>query len=400
MNPRNIFRLLILLLCFNAFSCSKPPQDPSLTIKSIGNDQLMTINFKEIKDSVKIKLSEFATDFQFIPLETRPECLLQYTWCLVTRNYILNHAGEAGILQFSREGKFIRKLVSFGKGPIEVERTFLWAVDEENQVLILSSSGKAGYFMNFDLTSGNYLENIPNAIPSYARNMLLTKNRELLCVPYKKPEADQSSFLLYWQTLDGKLSGSIPGPAGNIIKNGSRLYQFENDYRFSQRDDDTLYTVIQNKLKPYLTYNYGEPNPIGTDQVGYKITSVVFEARDFIFMNLFKIIGYEASGSGSSFQSSSRGAVDWLCLDKTKKKVYLMKDIYNDFIGAGIQSQDIQAQPDGTIVMSYQAVDLKEIAEKALADPKTPADVRQRMKKINTEVKADDNPVLMVGRLK
>jgi hypothetical protein len=77
-----------------------------------------------------------------------------------------------------------------------------------------------------------------------------------------------------------------------------------------------------------------------------------------------------------------------------------MKDIYNDFIGAGIQSQNIQAQPDGTIVMSYQAVDLKEIAEKALADPKTPSDIRQRMEKINSTIKADDNPVLVVGRLK
>ena len=401
MNLLHFIRLFFCLFCIATYvSCNKPTQDPSLTIKKIGSDQLMTLNFKEIQDSIQIKLSDFATDFQFIPLETRPECLLQYSWCLVTRNYILNHAGEAGILQFSREGKFIRKLVSYGKGPIEVERSFSEAVDEENQVFILSSSGKAGYFMSFDLNSGTYLKNIPNAIPSYTRNMLLSKNRDLLCVPNKKPETGQPSDLIYRQTLDGKLIGGIHGPPGNIIKKGSTLYQFENEFRFSQMDDDTLFTVGQDKLKPYLAYNYGEPNPIGIDKVGYKRTSVVFEAKNFIFMSLFKIIGYEKSGSGSSFQSSSRGSVTWFCLDKAKRKVFLMKDIYNDFIGAGIQSQNIQAQPDGTIVMSYQAVDLKEIAEKALADPKTPPDIRQRMAKINMEVKADDNPVLIVGKLK
>ena len=90
----------------------------------------------------------------------------------------------------------------------------------------------------------------------------------------------------------------------------------------------------------------------------------------------------------------------WICLDKIRKKAFLMKDIYNDFTGSHMQSSDIQAQPEGMFAIGYQAVDLKEMAEKALADPKTPADIRQRMEKIDAEIKADDNPVLVVGRLK
>ena len=397
MNPSNHIRLICCLLCFFAFySCNKPTQDPSLTIKPNGADQLMTINFKEIKDSTTISLSDFATDFQFIPLETRPDCLLKYASCLISKEYILCRAGEAGILQFSRNGRFIRKLVSCGKGPMEVSQTYDWAVDEENQTLLLSSFGKTGYFLSFDLKTGNYLKDISNAMPSSSWHMLLTANKELLCVPYKKPDPGLPSCLLYWQSLDGKLTASIPGPAGNIIKNGSTLYQFDNEYRFSQKDDDTLYKVVDHRPIPYLAYNYGEPNPIGVDKVGYKTTSVVFETKDLVFICLFKIISVTRSSNGFS----SGGAVDWICLDKTLGKAFLTKDVFNDFTGSPVQSQEIRVQPDGTVILSLQAVDLKEIAEKALADPKTPADIRQRMEKINAVVKADDNPVLVVGRLK
>jgi len=397
MNPCHHIRLFFCLLFFTAFfSCNKPTQDPSLTIKSIGSDQLMTINFKEIKDSTQIKLSDFAADFQFIPLETRPECLLPYVDCLVTRNYILCKAGEAGILQFNRDGRFIRKLVTCGKGPIEVARYFQWAVDEERQSLILSSSDKTGYFLNFDLKTGAYLKDIPNAVPSGSVHMRLTGNRELLCVPGIKPEPGQPSWLLYWQTLDGKLTGSIRGPAGHIIISGSTLYPFENGFRFSQREDDTLYGVWNEKLVPYLAYNYGEPNPIGFDKVGYKTIRVLLEVEDYLFTYLHRVDEIIKNTNGFT----SAGSARWICLDKIRKKAFLMKDIYNDFTGSHMQSSEIQAQPDGIFSIGYQAVDLKEIAEKALADPKMPADIRQRMEKINAMVKADDNPVLIVGRLK
>ncbi len=325
MNFIKAVKPIIILLIFVAFgSCHRTSEDPSLTVKNIGKDQLMTLNFKEIKDSIQVNLSAFAADFEFVKLETRPECLLEYAWCLISGKYILCNAGDAGILQFSRDGKFIRKLVSYGKGPIEFERMTQWAVDEEKQILYLTTFGKAGYFMSFSLTTGSYLNNIPNAVPSYPLNMLLTEKGELLCVPYKKPVSGQPSYLLYYQTPDGKLTGSIQGPDGNFITTGTTLYQFENEYRFSQMNDDTLYSIRDYQLIPYLSYNYGEPNPIGTDREGYKRTRVNFEAKEFIFMNLFKIVSVERTANSTS----SRGAATWLCLDKTQKKVFLMKDIY------------------------------------------------------------------------
>jgi hypothetical protein len=397
MNFQPAFRPIIILFILAAFgSCKSTIEDPTLTVKTIGEDQLMTINFKEIKDSIQINLSAFAADFEVVPLETRPECLLKYALCLISNKYILCNAGEAGILQFSRDGKFIRKLVSYGKGPIEVERSPQWAVDEENQILFLTTFGKAGYFMSFSLTTGSYLNNIPNAVPSYARHMFLTTEGEILCVPYKKPDPDQPSCLLYRQTREGELTGKINGPANLVIQNGSTLYQHEDDFRFSQRNDDTLYNIKNDILIPFLAYNYGEPNPIGTENVGYKTTRVIFEAQNYIFLSHFKITSVTRNESGYS----SGGSVAWLCLDKGQKKVFLMKDIYNDFIGSGIQSQSVFVQGDGTVFMAYQAVDLLEIAEKVVADPKTPAILRQRLEKISREVKPDDNPVLIVGKLK
>jgi hypothetical protein len=145
-----------------------------------------------------------------------------------------------------------------------------------------------------------------------------------------------------------------------------------------------------------MAYNYGEPNPIGFDQVGYKTTRVILEVKDYLFTYLYKVDRIIKNTNGFT----SEGSAMFICLDKNQKKAFLMKDIYNDFTGSHMQSSDIQAQPDGIFTIGFQAVDLKEMAEKALADPKTPSDIRQRMQKINAEIKADNNPVLIVGKLK
>jgi hypothetical protein len=71
--------------------------------------------------------------------------------------------------------------------------------------------------MNFDLKTGACLKAIQNAVPSSSVHMMLTGKRRLLCVHGKMPEPGQPSYLLYRQTLDGKLTGSIQGPAGHII---------------------------------------------------------------------------------------------------------------------------------------------------------------------------------------
>jgi hypothetical protein len=97
------------------------------------------------------------------------------------------------------------------------------------------------------------------------------------------------------------------------------------------------------RLVPYLAYNYGEPNPIGHDKVGYKITHVILEVNDYLFSYLYKV--YEVSRRSDGYSSS--GSAMWICLDKNQKKAFLMKDIYNDFTGSHMQSSDFQAQPDG-----------------------------------------------------
>ena len=71
-----------------------------------------------------------------------------------------------------------------------------------------------------------------------------------------------------------------------------------------------------------------------------------------------------------------------------------------DFIGSNVQSQSVYIQPDETVYLDFQAVDIREIAEKGLADPNTPGPVRCRLKFIEEKISADDNPVLLIGRLK
>jgi hypothetical protein len=63
---------LIATILF-AFS---PKGDETVSLIRHGKDTEYLIHLKKVKDSLSLKLSDFASDFEFIRLETHKECLL------------------------------------------------------------------------------------------------------------------------------------------------------------------------------------------------------------------------------------------------------------------------------------------------------------------------------------
>ena len=115
-------------------SCSG--QDKSVTVSDRNGHPLLVMNIKNIRDSIRIKLSDLATGLRFIRLETKPECLISGATYYITGKYILART-KTGILQFDATGRFIRTLVSRGQGPMEYT-TAEWVFDEVNEKMILA----------------------------------------------------------------------------------------------------------------------------------------------------------------------------------------------------------------------------------------------------------------------
>jgi hypothetical protein len=378
---------LVLAFC----SCSK--SDQSITQINNPGGPLMIMNLQSIKDSTKINFSDIATDIRIIRLETLPECLISSATYYITNNYILAKTKTA-ILQFDHLGKFIRVLATRGEGPREFG-TAEWVVDEKTQRLILADEQKTGYFLYFDLKTGEYLQDIPKAIPGVTRKFALTAYGSLACVPYMSPGVQPDQYYLYWQDIQGKFLDAIKGPAGLAIYRGNFFEQIPEGYRYklAHVKGDTIYTIRDKKLIPYLAFNHGEDFPDDMESEGYRHMTVTLETRYYMFLDKLQISNTLTSGNNTSI---SWTGFDYL-LDKQQKKAFLVSGIYNDFIGAYQPAQAYKKLPNHIIYNALQAFELIGIAERTINSPKSDQKLIGRMKEIAVQINREDNPVLVIG---
>lgn len=179
------FSLALLSSCTNN-------RDETVTIIKHGQNTEYHINTFNIKDSLHVELSDFAWDFEFIPLETKDGCMISYgVKDYFGSEYYLSEKRLGDIYQFGRDGKFIRRIVTRGKGPTEFVRGD-WTVDETNQILYLSDISKLNYFLRFDLRTGKYLGDLKKASPG--RTYDQGKRMKVIHLPYIDLEAISSRF--------------------------------------------------------------------------------------------------------------------------------------------------------------------------------------------------------------
>ena len=381
-------------LVFLLGSCSG--KDRSVSVVNRNGNELLVMNLRNIRDSTKINLSEIATDLRFIRLETLPECLISYATYYITDDYVLART-KSGIYQFDSNGKFIRLLVSYGKGPLEFTAAD-WVVDEIHGRLILSDEQKTGYFLSFDLKTGQYLGDIPKAIPGVTRRFLLTDFGSLACVPYISPGTSTGNYYLYWQDLEGKLIDAVKGPDNLGIYRGNYLAPIPGGFRYmlAMNNKDTIYTLRDKKLIPYLAFNHGEEVPEDMEAVGYRYMKVILETDRYMMLEKMQVSKLETAGQATSINYVSSAYL----LDKDNRKGFLISGIYDDFVEASTPAQFFKILPNGIIYNALQSMEIIGIADRAVENPKSDQKLIHRMEQIREQVGRDDNPVLVIGKVR
>ena len=394
---RIIFLLAVILLLG---ACSSD-SDESVTISRNGSNQEYLIHLKQVKDSISLNLSDFADDFEFIPLETKEECFLSYVHAYITNNYILVQKHKHGILQFDLNGRFLRTLVKYGKGPQEYINS-KWTVDEEEQLLYLSDMGKPSYFLRFDLHTGDYLGDLRKAIPGRDNDIYLYKKDQLMVSCDGSLGTDDNPYQIYWQDLNGKLIDGIKAPPGFFIRN-SKIFKISGEeYRYQVYNVDTIFSIKNKQKIPYMIFDFGEPNPESNDYVGHKSMNLYFEANYWVQFYNFYTTKIENRGDGKAITITS-GAVANYTLDKKNSKVYNSGDLLFTPTNHSLTSSEYQfivIQDNGIVYYPYQALDLIEQAEVALANPDFKEPYRTQLEEIIKDLDENDNPVLLFGRLK
>lgn len=111
---KNIYLYLLVLLIF--ISCNQKKEFTHSNIKTV------YINVEKISSFKKEKLSDIYEPLEMIPLETNENVVIQKVdkvEMVENKVYILDKDGAKTLFEFTRKGKFRRKIGRIGKGPGE-----------------------------------------------------------------------------------------------------------------------------------------------------------------------------------------------------------------------------------------------------------------------------------------
>ncbi len=391
------FTLLMLV-----FACTSAPKDDSVVLTTIGKDKVPVIHADKISDKTEVKLTDWLEDIRFIPLETNDQCMFDYTMRVyVGKEYILISTINKGILMFDQNGKFVRILASHGKGPGELmdpNRNIF--VDEKNDKLYVTDFAlMTDRMIVYDIKTGHF-QNIPimHKGPEIGIRDIIVRNDSIMYITTMQVRGGKSDCPLFCQTTTGRLLWEIKktNPLGitdaSIQMANDKIFMY---YNFVQ---DTLWQVEGQELNPVAILSTETGRAYLEEKVGNGYLGMI-PVNDHMFQ------GYMATVKSVAFdQNYGRNRAEYtdrenFIFNTKTNRTSLIGQINNDFLGSN-EKFYTQFHHNGLVTMTYQALDLREIADSISKVPDIPKELKTRMEHVLTTVSENDNPVLIVGKLR
>jgi hypothetical protein len=211
---------------------------------------------KGIKNVSFVPLSRLGSKIEYVPLETKPECLLKSLKNVNISESFIYATDGSRLLQFSRAGRFIRQIGTPGRGPGEYLNVFDFIIDNSNQeIYVLSSPQVLVYSLE-----GKFKRDFKIDFQSF--QFIATEGGKFIFHPVNM--ASPVSDTVYSWYIFNK-NGVIQRKLINTLKRVNRyfvtnspLYLFEGKAHFMEYGVDTLYR-FDNQIKvPYAIFNLGK----------------------------------------------------------------------------------------------------------------------------------------------
>jgi hypothetical protein len=376
-------RLIFLLILIT--SCTgRNPQKP--------------VPFIDLQNPVEAKdlfLSELLDDIRIVQLETADEILLgQYTNYLVGERYIITIDNDK-ILQFSNRGEFIRKLAKAGNGPEEFLRAEAFALDDKNNILYINHRGDSRHISAFELKTGERIKRIPTGVDNLISQIIVSGDSILTVVPRMNRQ-----YNFYNMTTSGKFVNGIAPPGVKGIGLQTSIDMVMNELYYMPKEYDTLYKVKETSLKPYCFFHIEDRFTYENNEVG-NFVYLSANAPGFIIANKAHA-RIKLNDDGETFSMNADKQTRYY-INKNDFAVAEIKDFKNDFLGIDEvldQWDDYLFITNNLGFVCYSSFELKQKIAKALESKKLDNLIKQKISSLNQEIKENDNPVILIGKLK
>ncbi len=400
------------------------------SIRQESNSYLHAIDFgKAIENVEDVMLSKYVSSIEYTPLETNPKALLGNIrhWFTTDENKMFFVSAEKMrcIHIFNRDGKYIGDIGQKGRGPGEylAVRT-MTIVPEINALMIEAGTYILFYSLDdgscinkfdfadfFDRTNDitNNLKGHSHTMPNMSAGRIILHNGYLYVTMANNTTFDQVLLIMDidFNPISSIELGKTSFQYGLPRVECSIPYIYNNDVKLINSLYDTIYSVNKNKIKPYVTFNYGEysslsKEPIRTDvntffrQMSYRANLAKVKPTD-INETLHMFYGTIFISNSISTPKQLRNYSQFI-YDKQSKKSLIIKHSNNELDFAGF-TNDIDGgmpfwpskQIGNKLYQFVDAVTFIEMSQKYNSP---------RMKEIASTLTDESNPVLIEATLK
>ncbi|MBN1184630.1 MAG: 6-bladed beta-propeller, partial [Bacteroidales bacterium] len=312
-------------------------------------DKVYTFNIDQTKEYIDLKLTDLADKFKLIPLETTDESLLGRSEFYVGDQYILAYTTK-GVYKFSPEGKFIKKIINVGKGPQEVSTFSPQYFIAENNLLYINDFQHNDNILVYDIVNEQFMEPVKKCIPGRWGSVVVDKNGIIIGTPSDPLKSDSTHYAVIYQNAAGEFISGVLNTKQQkaYMENEKPGYQYatlmprDKSFNVQFNSDDTLFSLRENRLVPYLILEFDKPRvypPSVLPQKGDRMIRFPnVDAPGFMIINAMvaentKEIKQEL---GSAFLIETNQ--NYVFLDKFKSTSTLIRTYNDNLIG---NTQDV-----------------------------------------------------------
>lgn len=211
MNSKNylIELIIIITFCFLILlvnSCSSFSKDGKAFIELTKNTDTITIKFK--KENTPLASDQFFETIEYIPLETNPNSIISEISRIVIsgeRIFILD-LKERAVQIFSINGQHLVRIQNIGRGPKEYLSLMDITVDESTGRIVMLSDKPSSKLLFYDY-NGNYINE--ESLESLPQGVVYSDGLRVIYSDFFRP-ASNSNYTLAIRFPDGRETNMIP----------------------------------------------------------------------------------------------------------------------------------------------------------------------------------------------
>lgn len=368
--------------------------------KKADDSSLPTIDLMEAYDNrAEVPLSAFAESIEYVQLETIEESLVAKVPVFqVSDKHIIVSAKNQVLVFDKKSGEFIREIGTYGEGPEEykyVDRYF-----NENTGYTYVRSTKERFGLNYEGTIverfktplddsifvSNYIHLNDSSFVGFHGNYNCLQKNKLVFF-------NQKGEII--KLIENSQGCEIEDPNSfHFLWKEAELSKYRNEVYFKETFNDTLYRIVNMGLQPKAVFNAGNKGiPYEKRLVLNKPEEKqdLFEARliDVTQNNIFFLLSTKNQFFNGVFDKSTGEA---LLSDIGRTEIHGFVNDLDNFLPFAPQYATDNNQLVGYIEAPDVLAWFKENPDKA-------AQLPANLKKLG-EIKADDNPVVMIVDLK